>query len=189
MGIPTCKTLFQLAHLEQSRALDSSRKLTDQRNMFRHIPRQPPKFRIILHKPFHIGNTLNVRITLRLGLKMIHIFLDIGSQVAEIEVHVLRERRILVRREDYFAEFGTDVGHRGEGDAAVVDGEKIVDHGLVGPLTQERGDWIVATVKNKKYRRGIRLSEIEELFFRGHLVLYFRAESLGHSTIPFVPDE
>ena len=65
---------------------------------------------------------------------MVHVFLDIGAQVAEVEVHVFMEEGVLVGVEDDFAQLGADVGDRGEGDAAVVDGQEFVDHGLVGPL-------------------------------------------------------
>jgi hypothetical protein len=116
--------------------------------MFTDIPAQPPKFRIILHKPLHIGNALNIHITLRLGLEIIHIFLDIGTEVTEIEVHVFMEEGILIGVQDDFPQFRADVGDVGEGDAAVVDGEEIVDHGLVGPLGEEGAYRVVATVEN-----------------------------------------
>lgn len=79
---------------------------------------------------------------------MVHIFLDIGAEVAEIEVHVFMEERILIGVQNDFPQFRADVGDVGEGDAAVVDGEEIVDHGLVGPLGEEGGYGVVATVEN-----------------------------------------
>jgi hypothetical protein len=102
---------------------------------------------------------------------MVDIFLDIGSQIAKVEVHVFMKERVLVGVEDYFAEFGTDVWDVGEGDAAVVDGEEFVDHGLVGPLGEERGDGIVATVEDQENWRGICFAEVEELFFGVYLIL------------------
>ena len=65
---------------------------------------------------------------------MVHVILDIGTQIAKVEVHVLRKEGILVGGKDNFTQFWTDVGDAGEGDAAVGDGEEVVDHGLVGPL-------------------------------------------------------
>ena len=65
---------------------------------------------------------------------MINVFLDIGPEVAEIEVHVFMEERVLIRVQDDFPQFRAGVGDVSERDAAVVDGEEVVDHGLVSPL-------------------------------------------------------
>ena len=134
MRISTGKTLLQLTNLKQAPALHQPTQLTYKRNMFTNIPTQSPEFRINLHKSLHIGNTLNIHITLRLSLKVIHVFLDIGPEVAEIEVHVFMEERVLIRVQDDFPQSRADVGDVSEGDAAVVDGEEVVDHGLVSPL-------------------------------------------------------
>lgn len=55
-------------------------------------------------------------------------------------------------------------------DSAIFDTKEFMDHGLVGPLSQQWSDRIVSSVDNEKYGSGIGFPEVEELFLLGHLV-------------------
>lgn len=79
---------------------------------------------------------------------MIHVILDIGTQVAKVEVHVIGEEGVLVSREDDLAEFRTNVWDTRKGNTAIGDGEKVVYHGLVCPLCKKWCYRIVATVED-----------------------------------------
>ena len=67
-------------------------------------------------------------------------------------------------------ELWPDVWYMAEIDSAVLDTKEFMDHGLIGPLSQQWSYRVVSSVDNKKYGRGIGLPEVEQLFLLGHLV-------------------
>src|SRR5579859_6039529 len=102
--------------------------------MFRHIATESSELWVVLHEPFHIGDTLDIHITLRLLLKMVHVLLHICPEIPKVKIHILREERILIRGEDNLAEFRTDVRHCSERDTPILNSQKIMHHSLIRPL-------------------------------------------------------
>jgi hypothetical protein len=47
------ETLFQFTHFQQVSSADESRELSDERNVFRDVPSQFPKFWVLLDEPGH----------------------------------------------------------------------------------------------------------------------------------------
>jgi len=55
-------------------------------------------------------------------------------------------------------------------DSAVFYAKEFVDHGLVGPLSEQWSHGVVPSIDDEQYWSGISLSEVEELFLLCHLV-------------------
>lgn len=90
------KTLFALANLEKVFRAHTATQLRDQVHMLADVARQLAELRVLLHKPLHVGNRLETLVVLMLRLVLRDVILDVATEVAEIQVHVLLEERILV---------------------------------------------------------------------------------------------
>jgi hypothetical protein len=155
---------------------DAATKFAHQGDMLAHISGKLPELWIILHKALHVPNRIDVHIVLGLDLVLLHIFLDILAQVAEILVHVLLEEWILILRENDLLQLGPDLGHVSQVNPSVVDAYHLMYHSLVCPLGEQRGDGIIPAIQYKQYRWGIGLSEVEQLLLLGQLVADLRRQ-------------
>ena len=75
----TCKTLLNLAGRQELIPLDQSTKFSDDSNVFADVTAEFPEFGVLFDEPFHVLDGLNVRWSVSLGFRLIH--LDVGLEV------------------------------------------------------------------------------------------------------------
>lgn len=96
MPLYACQALLDFGALEHLLLRDSPAQLSHQGNMLGHIPAKLPELWVLLDKSFHVGNGLDGHVGLGLGLIFIYIQLDVGAQVAQVQVHGFLEEGVLV---------------------------------------------------------------------------------------------
>lgn len=64
-----------------------------------------------------------------------------------------------------------DIWRRRKVDATIGDADELVHHRLVGPLREQRSNWVVASIEDQKQWRDRGRAEVEELGLRGEGVL------------------
>ena len=89
--------------------------------MLADVARELPELGVFLDEALHVGYRFDVGVVLGLGLVLLHVFLDVASQVAKVHVHVLLEEWVLVLGEHNLLELGSDIGHAAQINPAVVD--------------------------------------------------------------------
>lgn len=62
---------------------------------------------------------------------------------------------------DTHCEFRSDFWNKVEVYSTVIDSDEFMDHRLVGPLGEQRGYWIVSSVKDQEQRRNLRQTEVK----------------------------
>lgn len=189
----TSQPLFQFTDLEKMRLRDTVAQCTDKSHMLGYVARQFSEFGIILHKALHIGNAFNIHVGFGLGLIFIHVLLDSGTQVTEVQVHGLFEEWILIRRQDnflmtfiwansileccykrwwwWYLELIPDIRNIGHVHSSMMNTNQFMHHSLISPLCQQRGHGIIPTIHNEENRWGIRSPKIEQLAFSLDLFL------------------
>ena len=96
MRVVASKALLELTNLQQAVLPNSPAKLPNKRDMLRDIAGKPPELRVLFNKSLHICDTLDIHVRFSLMLICIHIILDVPTEVAEIEIHVLLEEWVLI---------------------------------------------------------------------------------------------
>jgi len=103
----TCKTLFNLASRQEPIPLDQSTKLSDNRNVFADVTAEFSKLRVLFDEPFHVLDRLDVRWSVSLGFRLVHldVCLEVRSEVPKRgEMMSLEERVCAGRQRDLLRE-------------------------------------------------------------------------------------
>jgi hypothetical protein len=79
--------------------------------------------------------------------------MDQLRRLSHVAVHDLPKERIVLGAKDDFSHFFTEVGKVRQVDSVVVDAQELVDHGLVGPLVQQRSDWVFSPIQDQEGAR------------------------------------
>lgn len=181
--------LLELADLEEVLGADPPAELRDEGDVLAHVARELPELGVLLDEALHVGYRLDVGVVLGARLVLLDVVLDVAAQVAKVEVHVLLEEGVLVLRQHDLAELGPDVGHVAQVDAAVVDAEQVVHHGLVRPLHEQGRDGVLPAVDDQQDGRRVDPAEVEELVLLAHAVAHLGGELLGERAVPLVADQ
>ena len=110
MLVVACQTLLQLACIKQIVCAHAPAELSNERDMLGNVARQSSELWVLFDEALHVLNAIEFLAVRLLRGKLLDIVFGVLTEVAEVEVHVFGEERILILRENNLLQYRSTYG-------------------------------------------------------------------------------